>query len=140
MSKQDIRWVQRLSSYCKALDILKSNVELASERDLSLLEKQGVIQSFEFTQELAWKTIKDLFELAGETTILGSRDAFHLAFQRGLLSDGTLMKTIESRNKVAHIYKQEIAEDIFHKIVEEYYDGFEQLRTALLKEKKERGL
>ena len=140
MSKQDIRWIQRLSSYCKALDILKSNVELTSERDLSLLEKQGVIQSFEFTQELAWKTIKDLFELAGETTILGSRDAFHLAFQRNLISDGILMKTIESRSKVAHIYKQEIAEDIFHKIVEEYYDAFEQLRTALLKEKKNRGL
>jgi len=48
---------------------------------LNELEKQGLIQAFEYTYELAWNTIKDYFENQGETGIHGSRDAFRLAFQ-----------------------------------------------------------
>ena len=142
MSKNDVRWVQRLKSYCRALDDLKSEVEMASDSELSLLEKKGIIKSFEIVQELAWKMIKDFFESIGEARILGSKDAFNLAFKMNLVSDenGTLLRTVESRNNTVHMYNQEIAEEIFREIVEEYYDAFEQLREALLKEKDKRGL
>ncbi len=142
MSRNDVRWVQRLKSYCKALDDLKNEVEMASYSELSLLEKKGIIKSFEIVRELAWKVIKDFFESIGEVRILGSKDAFSLAFEMNLVSDenGTLLRTVESRNNTVHMYNQEVAEEIFHEIVEEYYDAFEQLREALLKEKDERGL
>ena len=139
MSKQDVRWIQRLNNYCKALDSLKEDLEQASERELSDLEKRGVIKSFEYTQELAWNVIKDLFESAGETKILGSKDAFRLALNRGITSDGTLFETIESRVATVHTYNQETANDIFYKIREKYYDAFEQLRQELIKEKQKRG-
>ena len=42
MNEQDIRWIQRFNSYCKALDELKEEVELTSQRELSDLEKKGV--------------------------------------------------------------------------------------------------
>lgn len=48
----DIRWQQRLSNYHKALNQLSHAVSLASERDLSDLEKQGLTQTFEYTHEL----------------------------------------------------------------------------------------
>ena len=142
MSKNDVRWVQRLKSYCRALDDLKSEIEIVSDSELSLLEKKGIIKSFEIVQELAWKMIKDFFESISEVRILGSKDAFNLAFKMNLISDenGTLLRTVESRNNTVHMYNQEIAEEIFREIVEEYYDAFEQLREALLKEKDERGL
>lgn len=60
---QDIRWKQRLQNYIKALRNLKEAVELANQRELSNLEKQGLIQSFEFTHELAWNLLKDLFQM-----------------------------------------------------------------------------
>ena len=41
MSKKDIRWIQRLNNYCAALDGLKEEVELSSERTLSFLEKKA---------------------------------------------------------------------------------------------------
>ncbi len=140
MSERDVRWVQRLASYCTALDSLKSEVELASDRELSTLEKKGVIKSFEYTYELAWLLIKDFFEFQGGSEIRGSKDAFILAFKRGLVPDGILIETIKSRNNTAHIYHQEIAEEILGEILTKYYDAFEQLRGALLKEKEKRGL
>ena len=140
MSNEDIRWIQRLNHYGNGLDKLKDAMEIASERDLSELEKIGVIKVFEFTYELAWNVLKDFFESLGETGIRGSKDAFSLAFNRGLMPEGTLVKMIESRNQTTHTYNQETANKIFHEICENYYAVFEQLRNTLLQEKDNRNL
>ena len=140
MSKKDVRWVQSLNNYCTALDGLKEEVELSSERTLSFLEKKGVIKSFEYTYELAWNVIKDFYESAGESGMQGSADAFLMAFNRELVPDGTLIRTINSRRDTVHTYNQETVEKIYSEILDEYYAAFEQLRSALLKQKDERGL
>ena len=59
---QDIRWIQRFSNLKKAFAQLKDAVELSKARELSNLEKQGLIQAFEYTHELGWKTLKDFLE------------------------------------------------------------------------------
>ena len=138
--KKDVRWIQRLEKYCKALDLLKSDMEDASEQDFTEREKRGTIKSFEFVQELAWKTLKDFLESMGQQGIMGSKDAFNIAFQRGLISDGTLTDTIKSRNETTHTYNIETADKIFYAIKNEYYDAFERLRESLLEEKKKREL
>lgn len=56
---EDMRWMQRLANYRKALTQLENAVTLANTRPLSNLEKQGLVQAFEYTYELAWNTIKD---------------------------------------------------------------------------------
>lgn len=53
MINKDIRWHQRLSNFEKALAQLNRATALNEERKLSELEMQGLIQSFEFTHELA---------------------------------------------------------------------------------------
>ncbi len=55
------RWQQRLSNYENAFRQLKAAVFLAKERSLSDLEKQGLVQAFEVTHELAWNVMKDYF-------------------------------------------------------------------------------
>ena len=70
----------------------------------------------------------------------GSKDAFGIAFKRGLVPDDVLFKTIASRKNTVHAYNQETAEKIYSEILDEYYAAFEQLRSALLKQKDERGL
>lgn len=57
----DIRWIQRYSNFKKALSDLSEAVELANERNLSKLEKQGLIQLFEYTYKPAWMTTKDFY-------------------------------------------------------------------------------
>lgn len=56
---EDIRWKQRFSNYINAFEQLQEAVELSRERELSMLEKQGLIQAFEYTHELAWNVMKD---------------------------------------------------------------------------------
>ncbi len=63
--KQLPRWQQRLNHYSDAFAQLKSAVLLSQQRPLSDLEKQGLVQSFEFTHELAWNVMKDYFSHQG---------------------------------------------------------------------------
>lgn len=65
-----MRWKQRFTNYRKALSQMKRFVD---KGDLSELEEQGMIKSFEYTFELAWKTLKDFLEFSGQTGIYGSR-------------------------------------------------------------------
>ena len=85
---RDIRWKQRFSNYLRAFQTLVDAVELADVRELSNLEQQGLIQSFEFTHELAWNVLKDYLEHQGIAGLVGSRDASRAAFKNGLIEDG----------------------------------------------------
>lgn len=71
----DVRWVQRLDNFIRALAQLRYGVELLQERKLSILEEQGIIQAFEYNHELAWSLLKDyLSEYGGLVDLIGSRD------------------------------------------------------------------
>ncbi|MEI6483795.1 MAG: nucleotidyltransferase substrate binding protein, partial [Betaproteobacteria bacterium] len=70
---QDIRWQQRFDNFNRALKQLTAAVELSAQREFTQLEKQGVIQGFEFVHELAWNVLKDLLEFEGIQGIVGSR-------------------------------------------------------------------
>ena len=129
MSTKDIRWIQRFNHFKKALNQLTKFIEKGK---LNELEQQGVIQSFEYTYELAWNTLKDYFEHQGETGIHGSRDAFRLAFKRGLIEDGeTWMDMIESRALTTHAYNEDVAKAIADKIFNSYFSEFQTLRTKM---------
>ena len=129
MITKDIRWIQRFNHFKKALNQLTKFIEKGK---LNELEQQGVIQSFEYTYELAWNTLKDYFEHQGETGIHGSRDAFRLAFKRGLIEDGeTWMDMIESRALTTHTYNEDIAKAIANNIFNRYFSEFQTLRTKM---------
>ncbi len=142
-NKPDLRWIKRLDNFKKAFKQLELGVEQATDRDLSDLEKEGLIQRFEYNQALSWLTIQDFYKYLGETSIQGSMDAFKLAINRGLVSadeGDILMKSIKSKNKTIHIYHQDTAEEIFNDIINIYYQAFSSLKTALEKQQQQRNL
>ena len=125
MSELDIRWQQRLANYSKALEQLGNAVTISRQRPLSDLEKQGLIQAFEFTHELAWNVMKDFFAYQGNPGITGSRDAAREAFQKGLVEDGEgWMEMIKSRNQTTHTYNQKTADEIVNKTIQNYFPQF----------------
>ena len=66
---EDIRWQLRLVNYRKAFRQLELAVRMTS---FSEIEREGLIQRFEYTYELAWNLLKDYFEEQGYTGIQGS--------------------------------------------------------------------
>lgn len=125
------RWQQRFQNYQKALSQL---VQATTDYDETApnIVKEGVLQRFEFTHELAWKTLKDYLEYEGHQNITGSRTAVRLAFNLGLLEDGQLwMDMIESRNRTVHAYDESILLTEFTKIREHYTTCFQQLDQTL---------
>ena len=121
----DIRWNQRFQNYKKALVAMKNAVELASTRELTDLEKQGMIKSFEFTFELAWNIMKDYLEEQGISDIIGSKGAIRHAFKNNIIEDGQVWQDmIKDRNIAAHEYDEATAENIAGKIIENYYHQF----------------
>jgi len=119
---EDIRWKQRFQNYKKALLTLENAVELGKTRELSDLEKQGMIQGFEFTFELAWNVMKDYLEEQGITGIIGSKGAVRHAFNKELIEDGQVwMDMIEGRNLASHSYDEEKAEKLIGKITKTFF-------------------
>lgn len=130
----DNRWIQRFANFQAALLQLKDGIDIFNSRGLSLLEKQGLIQAFEFTHELAWNVLKDYFEYQGNFNIKGSRDAAKEGFKYELLNDGNLwMQMIETRNLTSHIYDKHTAEEIVEIIVNKYSGEFIAFEKTMIK-------
>lgn len=132
MSMQDIRWQQRFNNFNAALTQLTDAVNLAQERDLSLLEQQGLIQAFEFTHELAWKVMKDYAYYQGNSSIAGSRDATREAFAMGLLDAGDVwMEMIKSRNLTTHTYNTSVVRQIIEQVLTAYSPAFVAFKNKM---------
>ena len=130
--ESDIRWKQRLANYRRACANLQAAVALANLRPLSDLEQQGLIQSFEFTHELAWNVMKDWFEDQGLGGLTGSKDATREAFSRGLVEEGQAwMDMIRSRNLSSHTYNVEIARDLTNAILHVYAGELLKFRDSM---------
>ena len=132
MPNQDTRWQQRYSQFKKAYGQLDSAMQLMNEQELTPLEKQGVIQTFEYAYELAWNALRDYLQWQGISGIVGSRDTLRESFGRGLLEDGEgWMAMLVDRNQTSHTYNEETAELILSNIRNRYHRLFRDLVEKL---------
>ncbi|WP_019895064.1 nucleotidyltransferase substrate binding protein [Hydrogenovibrio halophilus] len=128
-TEQDIRWIQRFDNFKRALKQLDNAVAIKTQRDLSELEQQGMIQAFEYNYELAWNVIKDFYQHQGELNIQGSRDAFRLAFRRGFIHDEAVwFEMIESRALSVNTYDKDTSSKLVDAIEHSYYPVFCRLK------------
>ena len=127
--QNDIRWKQRFQNYKKAFSVLRRGLELQNQRPLNELERGGLIQAFEFTQELSWKVLKDFIEERGTSEkIYGSKDVIRYALQSGIISNGEVwFKMIEARNLSSHTYDESDAVELVRQITEEFAPCFVDL-------------
>ena len=139
MESQVVRWMQRANSFEKTFTRLKAAVKLAEQRELSNLEAQGLIQGFEYTHELAWKTLKNFLEAQGIVNLYGSRDTTRTAFRNGFVENGEVwMDMIDKRNLTLHTYDEETAAEVVTAICNTYFAEFEKL-LARFQQLKEEG-
>jgi len=84
------------------------------------LDRDGVIQRFEFTFELFWKTVMVLLRHEGFDCV-GPRSCIKEGARRGFLDNGEMiLDMLEDRNKASHIYDETTAIEIFERIKDKY--------------------
>ena len=119
---EDIRWIQRLDNWNRALAQLSRFME---RKDLNELEEQGLIQSFEYNHELAWNTQKDFLQDQGFDQLYGSKNVARKASETGLVDNGEVwLAMIKSRNLSSHTYNAEVTQKIVDAIVNKYFEAF----------------
>lgn len=124
----DIRWKQRFENFEKAFKFYDQTVKKES---LSELERAGLIQVFEFTFELGWKTLKDYLE---EKNVIAKfpRDTIKEAFQYQIIDNGdTWMDMLAKRNLIAHTYDDYKATLAIRLITGPYYKAIEEVYIKL---------
>ena len=106
---------------------LKEGIEQAKDE----LDKDGVIQRFEFTFELLWKALKIQLEYQG-IIVKTPRGSFVEAFRIDLISDEKIfLDMLEDRNNISHIYDKETADNIFNRIKSDYIPAIENVVNKL---------
>jgi nucleotidyltransferase substrate binding protein (TIGR01987 family) len=131
MNLKDKRWRQRFQNFSKVYANLKEAVAIEKMSDL---ERAGLIQYFEFTFELGWKTLKDYLESEGYD-VKSPRETIKQAFQIEFISDGKVwLEALEDRNLMTHAYDEDKSQLAAKRIRENYftlltelYDKFSKL-------------
>ena len=132
--KQKPRWLYRFDNYKRAFMLLREAIEIMDTRELSQLEKEGVIQRFEYTRELAWKVIKDYLEYEGFVLDkITPASVLKAAFEARVIDDGDIwMDALDARNKMAHVYSSKQFEKIIAEIQTRYLGIFDDLHLAMM--------
>jgi nucleotidyltransferase substrate binding protein (TIGR01987 family) len=99
MGNTDIRWIQRYSNFKKAFSRLDEAMSMSS---LTELERNGLVQRFEFTLEIGWKVLKDFLEDQGFDFTPSPKETFRQAQAAGYIDFAQ-----EMRNILSHDYSGE---------------------------------
>lgn len=127
-------------NYKKALGrlLIVRNADLAT---LSDLEKEGLIQRFEYTYELAWKTLQDFLRYKGYVDFAGPNATLSLALRDGYITDADgWRKMKKSRELMSHTYDEARADDVAADILGGYVHLLEQLAIRLSAEQDKKQL
>lgn len=116
-----------IKKFRDSVESLKEGVHQAQDE----LDKDGVIQRFEFTFELLWKTLKMFLEGEGiECTT--PKECLKSAFRVGLIENEQIaLDMLEDRNKTSHTYDKEESQKIFKKIEENYFPFIQGILNKL---------
>ena len=128
----DVRWKQRAQNFDRAAALLRDALKNGPEA-LNDLEKEGTAQRFEYTVELAWKTLKDYLEHDGvQLTSVTPKSVIKAAFAARLIPDGQLwIDILEKRNLLSHTYDQSLLGEALSEIHTRYLPAIEKLQAFL---------
>lgn len=127
------RFQERKTDYKNAYTKLEEALSEEITKDLSEKTIQiiidGVLHRFEFTFELAWKTMKDYLEYMGITNKTESpRENIQQAFKQGIVEDGEIwIEIMLARNELFHLYDEATSRKIYHNIKTKYIKEFKKL-------------
>ena len=137
-SRENIRWKQRFQNFIRAFTLLRSALDDRELDTFSDLEKEGIIQRFEYTFELSWKTFKNYLEYTGVVIIEASprrvikQCASSGIFANAKINPETYMDMMLERNLLSHTYDSEKFNEALVRLKKEYLAEFEKQYDFLM--------
>ena len=124
--------MNKVENYSKALAQLELAVDIYKSAQNNSLYRDGLIQRFEFTVELAWKSAKEYLEDQGVVVQYATpRAVLKDAYAAGLISQPDIWNDIlTARNSTSHIYSEDTAIAIAAQICNDFLPVLRELRTA----------
>ena len=127
----------KLNNYQNALARLHEAIE-ESKTSESLTVRDGVIQRFEFTAELAWKTLREYLILEEISDINSPKSVMREAFNNNLITDEQgWLSILRDRNSTSHIYDEADADKIYQRIITGHIKLFDEVKDVLIEKSKE---
>lgn len=121
------RKVTKAEQYAMALGRLREALEEYRQTG-SQVVRDGVIQRFEFTSELAWKSCRERLLEEGYMDIDSPKSAMRQAFACGMISDEKgWLQLLQARNLTSHMYSEQQAQEIYAQIEKRFVPLFESL-------------
>lgn len=118
----ELRWKQRFQNFEKAYKTLNRALDRFEAEPEDEMLQMALVQTFEFTFELSWNTMKDYLENEGFDEVKNSKQIIRTAFRAELIYDAEKwMDAIQKRNLASHTYNQSILEETVKYIKEEFY-------------------
>lgn len=129
------RWKQRFQNFERAINLLKE-VQKLDINSLSDLEKEGVIQRFEYTLELAWKTLKDKLEYDGFLLErISPKTTLKEAYKNKYIDEiEKWLQMTDDRNLLSHTYDFEVFDRVLPIIINSYIPLITDLYNFLAQE------
>lgn len=121
--------LQKIENYHHALAQLAEAVQIYTTDPGDALYRDGLIQRFEFTVELAWKSLKEYLEDQGAVLGIASpRGVLKEAYAAGVITDAeTWNRIIEARNITSHVYDEKTAQTVADQIAREFLPVLQKL-------------
>ena len=124
-----MRWKQRFENYKDAL--LTFEQVIPQYPQMSELEKDGLIQRFEFTFDLAWKVMQDFLKYAGYVDIKGPRACLRQMAQDNLIDAFAWEEILTTRNELSHIYNEDKSRILLDKIVSDFLPVLQEFKKQM---------
>ena len=91
-----------------------------------------MIQYFEFTLDLAWKSIQSVASFYGLDSVRSPRVAFKTAFSQGWIEEQEpWLEMLNARNRMSHVYNAEEALGVYSNL-HAFREPFQQLYQRLI--------
>lgn len=129
----DVRWKQRFENFERAFVLLRSALDGRRLDSFSELELEGLVQRFEYTFELAWKTLKDYLESSGVVLDqITPKSVIKAAFAAKLVPDGQIwIDMLSHRNLMSHTYDAQKFKEAVVAIADRYLGTLDQAYLLL---------
>lgn len=129
---QDIRWKQRFQNYEKAFGRLARAIEVVKATPDDNLLQSGLVQTYEYTFELAMKTLKDYLESKGYV-LRSPRATIHQGSMSGFIAKANKedwLQALADRNLIDHIYDDEVMARVLKDVFERYFFILQEFNTS----------